>query len=66
MRWWANVQGMTVCIVDNLLVTGATVCEVSKVLRKAGAKKIYAAVAARTVSGGDFQAADEAVAAVGD
>ncbi|MCH7873136.1 MAG: ComF family protein, partial [Planctomycetes bacterium] len=66
MRWRANVRGMTICIVDNLLVTGATVCEVSKVLRKAGAKKIYAAVAARTVSAGDFQAADEAVAAVGD
>lgn len=65
MRRRVNVRGMTVCIVDNLLVTGATVCEVSKALRKAGAKKIFAVVAARTVSAGDFQAADEAVAAVG-
>ena len=42
-----NIAGKTVCIVDNLLVTGATICEVSKVLRRAGAKKIYAAVIAR-------------------
>ena len=42
-----RVAGRTVCIIDNLLVTGATVCEVSKVLRRAGAKRIYAAVLAR-------------------
>ena len=51
-----NVADKTVCIVDNLMATGATVCEVSKVLRKMGAKRIYAAVASRTVLAGDFQA----------
>jgi len=42
-----DIAGKTVCIIDNLLVTGATIHEVSKVLRQAGAKRIYAAVAAR-------------------
>lgn len=44
----ARVQGRTVCIVDNLLVSGATVHEVCKVLRRAGAGKVYAAVVARS------------------
>jgi ComF family protein len=48
-----HVAGQTVCIVDNLVTSGATVCEVSKVLRRAGAKKIYVAVIARTVLPGD-------------
>lgn len=52
--WWKpNVGGKTVCVIDNLLVTGATVCEVSKVLRRAGAKRIYAAVLARPAAPGD-------------
>jgi len=48
-----NVEGKTVCIVDNLIMTGATVCEVSKVLRKAGARRIYAAAIARPAAPGD-------------
>jgi ComF family protein len=48
-----SVAGKTVCIVDNLMMTGATVTEVSKVLRRAGAKRIYAAVVARPASPGD-------------
>ena len=51
-----RVADKTVCIVDNLIVTGATVHEVSKVLRKAGAKRNYAAVVARSVMPGDVQA----------
>lgn len=51
-RWLARaarsrVVGRTVCIIDNLLYTGATVCEVSKVLRRLGANRIYAAVVSR-------------------
>jgi ComF family protein len=42
----ADVSGRVVCIVDNLVVSGATIYEVSKVLRKAGARRIYAVVAA--------------------
>ena len=51
-----RVRDKTVCIVDNLIATGATVHEVSKVLRKAGAKRIYATVVARSVIPSDVQA----------
>jgi ComF family protein len=51
-----KVAGRTVCIIDNLLVSGATIHEVSKVLRKAGARRIYAAVVARASLAGDPQA----------
>ncbi len=47
-----GVAGKSVCIVDNLITSGATVCEMSKVLRRAGAKHIYAAVVSRAVLGG--------------
>lgn len=56
-----NVAGKTVCIIDNVIVSGATVCEVSKVLRRAGARRLYAAVVARGVTGGDRQASATAV-----
>jgi ComF family protein len=52
---WPGIAGQTVCIIDNLLVTGATIHEVSKVLRKSGAKRIYAAVVARSAPPGDDQ-----------
>gem|GEM_PF-223390 len=58
-RWYQppwpkrDLQGRTVCIVDNLMLTGATVHEVAKVLRKAGARRIYAAVVARPAAPGD-------------
>jgi len=57
-RYWPpwpspSVAGKTVCIVDNLMATGATVTEVSKVLRRARAKRIYAAVVARPAGPGD-------------
>ena len=56
--WWhwpgsARLDGLNVCIVDNLLVSAATVTEVSKVLRRLGAKRIYAAVVARTPPPGE-------------
>lgn len=60
--WWRltrggrcvpTLAGRTVCIVDNLLVAGATVHEVSKVLRRAGARRIYALVVARPPAPGD-------------
>lgn len=52
----ARVQSRVVCIIDNLLVSGATIHEVSKVLRRAGAARIYAAVAARSVLPGETEA----------
>jgi ComF family protein len=62
----ALVRGKRVCIVDNLMATGATVHEVAKVLRRAGARGVYAAVIARTVLAGDAQAPDGFVAAGGE
>jgi predicted amidophosphoribosyltransferase len=57
-RRWSRrvVSRKCICIVDNLLATGATIHEASKVLRRAGARRIYAAVIARTVLAGDTQA----------
>lgn len=53
-RWRKlDLAGWRVCILDNLLVTGATVCEVAKVLRKAGARQIGVAVVARPPAPGD-------------
>ncbi len=58
-RWYQppwpkrDLRGRTMCIVDNLMVTGATVHEVAKVLRRAGAKRIYAVVVARPAAPGD-------------
>ena len=58
-RWYVppwpkpSVRGKTVCIVDNLMSTGATIIEVSKVLRRAGAKRVFAAVIARPAATGD-------------
>lgn len=51
----AKVRGRTVCIVDNIVVSGATIHEVSRVLRAAGAKRIYCAAAARAVLPGETQ-----------
>jgi predicted amidophosphoribosyltransferase len=58
-----DLTGRTVCIVDNLLVAGATVYEVSKVLRRAGARRIYAVVAARSPAPGDPPASLDALLA---
>ena len=56
----AKLKGKTVCIIDNLLVSGATLHELSRVLRAAGVRKIYAAVAGRSARGRDRQAATAA------
>lgn len=39
--------GQTVCLIDNLITSGATLIEMSRVVRMGGAERIYAAVAAR-------------------
>lgn len=53
------VRGRTVCIIDNLLLSGATVHEVSKELRRAGALRIYAAVVGRPAEGNDDASSPE-------
>lgn len=60
-----HLAGAAVCIVDNLIVSGATVHEMSMVLRRAGAKPVVAAVLARSALRREDQAAVAAVE-VGD
>jgi predicted amidophosphoribosyltransferase len=47
-----DLRGKTVCVVDDVTTTGATLREARGVLRKAGAKKVLAAVLAKAASGG--------------
>jgi ComF family protein len=51
-----DLNGMTICIVDNLAATGATLHEMSKTLRRHGARRIYAAIVARSIGPGDVEA----------
>jgi len=44
-----NVKGKTVLIVDDVMTTGATIFEMRRVLKRAGAKKVYAVVFCRVV-----------------
>jgi len=44
----AQIQGTTLCIVDDVATTGATLREVAHALREAGAARVYAAVLAKT------------------
>jgi ComF family protein len=47
VRPHANVAGKSLCIIDDVATTGATLREVGRVLKKAGAKHVYGAVLAR-------------------
>ncbi|MBI5865325.1 MAG: ComF family protein [Planctomycetes bacterium] len=49
----SSLAGLTVCIIDNLLVSGATITEVAKAARRIGAKRVYGAVIARPPGPGD-------------
>jgi predicted amidophosphoribosyltransferase len=52
-RQTRRLPGRTVCIIDNLVTTGGTICEVAKALRQGGARQIYAATVVRTAAPGD-------------
>ena len=41
-----NIKGKTICLIDDIKTTGATLGECSRVLKQSGAKKVYAAVVA--------------------
>ncbi len=44
----ARPAGTRICIIDDVCTTGATLNEIARVLKKAGAKAVYAAVVAKT------------------
>jgi len=46
-----RVKGRTVIVVDDVMTTGTTVSECARVLKKAGAKRVWAATVARTLKG---------------
>ncbi|MBN1343443.1 MAG: ComF family protein [Phycisphaerae bacterium] len=46
----ARLQGLTVCLVDDVTTTGATLAEAAGALRKAGAERVYAAVVTKSDS----------------
>ena len=47
VRWWPrDVAGRRVLLVDDVMTSGTTIAECTKVLRKAGAAEVYAALVA--------------------
>ena len=47
MQNGAVVEGKTVLLVDDIVTTGATISECARILRRAGAKQVYAVTLAR-------------------
>ncbi|MCC6574458.1 MAG: ComF family protein [Planctomycetes bacterium] len=52
-RMAARIKGKSVLVVDDVMTTGATIAEAARVLTKAGAGDVFAAVAARSTVGAD-------------
>ncbi len=46
-----RLAGKTICVVDDVTTTGATLAEARRALREGGVKRIYAAVVAKVSSG---------------
>jgi ComF family protein len=57
VRHPSRVSGRNVLLIDDVLTTGTTVSECARVLRKAGAEKVWVATVARTLkeSGAGFE-----------
>jgi ComF family protein len=53
-----SVKARTVILVDDVMTTGTTLSECARVLKQAGADKVWAATVARAFDGADLPAAD--------
>jgi len=49
-----NLDGQTVLLVDDVMTTGATLAAAARCMKRAGARAVYGAVAARAVPGDDI------------
>lgn len=58
-----RIQGRSVLVVDDVMTTGTTAAECSRVFLRAGAKEVFVATVARAIRETPFQAADFAVEA---
>jgi ComF family protein len=52
-----RVKGRSVIVVDDVMTTGTTLSECARVLKRAGAEKVWAATVARAFHGADFPGA---------
>jgi ComF family protein len=55
VRHPSRVSGRDVILVDDVLTTGTTVSECARILRKAGAEKVWVATVARTLKESGFE-----------
>lgn len=49
-----RIRDKTLCLIDNVVVTGATLCEAVRTLRRSGAARVHAAVVCRQSAPGDW------------
>jgi ComF family protein len=62
----ARVKGRTVIVVDDVMTTGTTVSECARVLKKAGAERVFAATVARTLKAAQLPQAVQSQEEVGE
>lgn len=55
----SKVAGKDILLIDDVLTTGTTAAECARVLKRAGARKVYVATVARVLKGEGFQATPE-------
>ncbi len=55
----AGVRGRDVVLIDDVMTTGTTLSECARVLKQAGAERVWAATVARAVDGADLQLAGD-------